>query len=117
MLKGGWRRILERHARLQRLVHFGRVSRRFRHRAHNANDGVVFTSVQRRRRDVIVDGNEARRRTNIAIRRSRHQSQTIRCQVSYVKSSAIMYDKWINIAHYTQTEINGRGHGEPSLIS
>ena len=106
MLKGGWRHILERHARLQRLVHLGRVSRRFRHRAHNANDGVVFTSVQRRRRDVIVDGNEARRRTNIAIRRSRHQSQTIRCQVSYVKSSAIMYDKWINIAHYTQTEIN-----------
>ena len=28
-----------------------------------------------------------------------------------------LYEKWNNIPHYTQTEINGRGHCEPSLTS
>ena len=27
------------------------------------------------------------------------------------------YDRWINIPHYTQTEIDGEGPGEPSLTS
>ena len=27
------------------------------------------------------------------------------------------YEKWNNIPHYTQTEINGRGPCEPSLTS
>ena len=31
--------------------------------------------------------------------------------------SAVQYEKWNNIPHYTQTEINGRGPCEPSLTS
>merc|ERR1711911_227947 len=37
--------------------------------------------------------------------------------ITDTRKATLLYEKWNNIPHYTQTEINGRGPCEPSLTS